>query len=98
MTLLEETNARLEETNACVRARQRAKACWISMSGSREGLTARPSPRTVRTGCPAYSSRIGKRIRGRPRMASETSGWVMPPVAGSRRTTMLVLPPAQVRI
>jgi hypothetical protein len=41
--------------------------------GCRVGLAARPPPRTARTGCPAYDSSSGQRVRDRPRMASETA-------------------------
>jgi hypothetical protein len=82
-----------------------ALACAAQNSGFLLGLSIvalelGPSGplRTVRAGFPAYGSSIGQRVRGRPRAASRTAPAVDENAGhlaggGSRRTTMLVLPP-----
>ena len=60
--------------------------------------------RTVPRRLPAYGSSIGQLMRDRPRAASrtaptvdESTDYITSPVAGSRRTTTLALPPARGR-
>ena len=83
------------DKRSCSRAPAR-RACWIPMSGRWAGLTARPplepyvqvAPHTAHASASAYEVARGWRPGRHQRW---TSGWVMSPVAGSRRTTMLVL-------